>query len=545
MKIKREIVRFADGTVIQTSTLHKQFDYGISYYRKTHGVATLKTSYEVMLGKYYSVKSFDPAQTVLVDVKSRPTFRQFRYYASKVLSKKDREIIKTSKAEYRNNKRITLGSSETDVYAPYDTVEMDAVEFDVSLVDKNNNKISVGRPIVYLMKDVLTRMIIAAGIGFDNNSVIGCTNCFANLNENKEELCRKYDLPFEDKYVWLTGYKPRRLRFDNGSDFISDDLERICGALNIQRDTVPPASGSLKGVIERSFRDAHDKLNHMFEGYGHIKMTYDSKHHEESTLNIDQFTRMFYLYILTYNTTENKGIPLTKDMVEKGIPKIPCEAMKYYLSLMSPQRLPEGDEFLAILLRKGTGKLSGDGITFNNLRYMNFEDEDLFLQMQDLHRKRVPFPLLYDPRTVNLVYYISNDQLKRAPLNLNVKAQYTYQNMTFKEYDDLRKLARKTSAAAEELSLRKRIDAYKQIKETIDSAIKDTKSDKKNLREHREAAKQQRSKEQALEGRISPQEEPKQTTQPTAVETKYDFLKDKSLSPTEKLRLLAMKGLKD
>ncbi len=410
----------------------RKFDYGIQYYKKKNGVSSLTASFEKVLQKYYpEYLSTPPSDDSLKNRNNTPTFRMYQYYANQVLTKKDKEIIKLGRTDYRNNKRVTLGSSETGVYEPYDMAEMDAVEFDVSLVDERDGRICVGRPIVYLMKDVLTRMILAVGIGFDNNSVVGCTNCFANLNEDKSALCREYGIKMEHEYDWLTGYKPRRIRVDNGSDFISNDIERICKDLNIQRDIVPPASGSLKGVVERSFADVHAKMNHFFEGYGHIRKKYDSKHHEEATLNIKEFTKMFYLYVLQYNTTVNTGIPLTRDMTEKGIPQIPAEAMRYYLTLITPQILPKGDEFLAILLKKDDGRLSGNGITFKNLRYMNFDDPDLLAKMEGLHKLRVKFPILYDPRSIDTVYYISNHSLIRAGLNLDVKAQYTYLGMTF------------------------------------------------------------------------------------------------------------------
>ncbi len=61
---------------------------------------------------------------------------------------------------------------------PGDLWEVDECEIDLSLVSVENPSVTVGRPIVYVMIDVYTRMIVAYSVAFDNNSVLGITNCF-------------------------------------------------------------------------------------------------------------------------------------------------------------------------------------------------------------------------------------------------------------------------------------------------------------------------------------------------------------------------------
>ena len=76
----------------------------------------------------------------MLPITERPTFRQFSYYAGKVLSKKDIDIIKTSRREYRNDKRLLLSDSLKGVYGPGDCVEIDECEVDISLVSSVNHE---------------------------------------------------------------------------------------------------------------------------------------------------------------------------------------------------------------------------------------------------------------------------------------------------------------------------------------------------------------------------------------------------------------------
>ena len=92
--------------------------------------------------------------------------------------------------EYRNQKRLLTGTSLNGVSAPCDIVEMDACELDISVVSATDRSKAVGSPVVYFMIDVFSRLILAASISFDNNSILAMTNCLASLVEDKEELLK-------------------------------------------------------------------------------------------------------------------------------------------------------------------------------------------------------------------------------------------------------------------------------------------------------------------------------------------------------------------
>ena len=67
--------------------------------------------------------------------------------------------------------------------------------------------------------------------------------------------------------------------------------QRICNELGIELQIVSGASGSLKGVVEQSFHPMHSRQNEHLEDNGLIENRYDSHHHREATLNIEQYTK--------------------------------------------------------------------------------------------------------------------------------------------------------------------------------------------------------------------------------------------------------------
>ena len=498
-----------EDSFIKTAETIKQFEECEEIYRKSEGKLSISQAYtEYLLQKYYTVTVYEDdgnggikAVTRLREEGEYPSIHQFRWHMAKHLSSQEKQEIKYGRRKYQNDRRALSGSSETGVEMPYGMVEMDAVEFDVSLVDEFNR--TVGRPIIYMMKDVLTRMIIAVSVSFDNNSITGYMNCFANLNEDKKKLCRKYGINDVTDEMWPTGFKPRMMRYDNGSDFVSKRVALLLKDLNIERSTVPPAMGSYKAVIERSFHDAHQQLNHFFAGYGHIKKdAYNANHHKEATLTIDEFAAMFYRYVIQYNTSRNSGIPMTKEMISAGVMSIPSEVMKYYLNYMTPQRLPAGDEFLKLLLDSDTAAVCRQGILYKNLFYKNEEDENLNELINSCIRCRKPLPILYDSRSVDRIYYMSDGILRRAFLNEDIKFQRTYKGLSFPAYLELMKTARKTDKTAKRQTLEKAVEVSLQNKEIVNNAKSNLTPSTKNMRKSREEAKQKRSNALALDDRV-------------------------------------------
>ena len=85
---------------------------------------------------------------------------------------------------------------------------------------------------------------------------------------------------YENRDIWPSNIIPNRVRVDKGAEFRSNQFERICNELGIERNIVLPGCGSLKGIVEQSFRQLHLKQNHHLENHGLITKRHDSKHHQ-------------------------------------------------------------------------------------------------------------------------------------------------------------------------------------------------------------------------------------------------------------------------
>ena len=497
--------------VVLDENVKEYFNEAIKDY-KSGRQKSLRSAYDKMNNIHFTRVEIINGRTeyALLPVTERPTMKQFYNYANKHISKEEKDIIKTSQMEYRNNKRLLTSDSLYGVAGPGDMVEIDACEADVSLVSSLNRNQSVGRPIVYFMIDVYTRVILAVSISFDNNSLLGITSLFLNLAEDKKEFCSKYGINYEDDRLWPSCIIPARIRVDRGAEFKSKEFGRICLALGIEKDIVPGGSGSLKGVVEQSFHQMHSKQNVHLEGRGLIEKRHDSKHHEEATLTLDEYTKMVINFILTHNQQYMETYPITKDMIEKKVRAIPAELWVYGIeSCVSPRPVQSKDQYMFDLMTPIKAKVTRKGIEYKGLRYIS-DDPYLAKCMIKAGNKRIAFEARMDMRSVGAVYYLSGNDLIKAPLNERLTGNADYKHMTMKQWDDY--LKEKNRLKVEGRVYNEELSAYNYL--TNESLVAEaashapeTATDKKHMRPARENEKQRVSSDNRIEKRLWTDEE--------------------------------------
>lgn len=492
MKTGRPSEGCSNGIVI-TPEIEMKFDEAIAYF-KSGRAKTYESAYEWLCVKYYTQTKFINGEliTTFLPATEIPTIRQFRYYVQKNLSEEEVDRIKTSAREQRNNKRLLLSDSVHDVLGPGDLAEMDAVEIDLSLVSEVDPTKVVGRPIVYALIDVYTRMILSVSISFDNNSEIALTNCFLNLAEDKVNYCKKFGIEIT-KEMWVSNIIPRRIRCDRGADFKSKAFQRICSHLGIDRQLVSAATGSLKGTVEQVFRQMHVAQNPHLESKGLITKRYDSNHHKEAVLTISEYTKMLLSYVITHNAKAIDKYPLTKEMIEKGVSNKPFDLWQYGSQKYgAPRPIINKNQFIYDLLTPCKVSLDRKGMKVNGLYYMNWEDEKLIREMYKQQNKVMTLSARYDPRDVGQIYYLRDGELKIATLNDMITGNAEYAGLTYREFQEYQKKKRKIQKESKLQKQTLKNNLFMINQSIVQSADKGKKTyaSSKTLRENRAIEKQ-------------------------------------------------------
>ncbi len=392
----------------------------------------------------------------------RPTYWQFYYYCKKRLSIEEKDAIKTSRAEQRNNNRLLLASSRIDAIRPGWIVEVDAWEADVSIVSQYNPEQCIGRPIVYFMVDVYSRAIVAMSVSLENNSIQGITNLMINLIEEKKKYTSRFGIGEFDENLWPSEFIPHEIRCDRGAEVRSDVFGKICNRLGITRTLEPPAMGSMKGLVEQSFHQLNASIRTALENKGLITKQYDSSHHREAMLTLADFTTMVITFVVTHNEKFIMDFLPSKEMMDdEDFQPIPAVLWKYGCKKYGlPRMINETNrmQYFFDMLPEKTASITRSGIIYNGLRYINHEDTILLRDMYVAKDQRSKIMVRIDPQDVAHLYYIRENKPQIAILNPGYPEQMSYSGLTWPQYEEYRKQLQQWRKEGKAINLQIEVD---------------------------------------------------------------------------------------
>lgn len=479
-----------DGNVAKLLTEEdfENFEKYMNRYLRSE-VSTQMNAYLNMVSDCYSVraKSLDSNGNVIYKkifkpADQTPTYRQFNWYVRTHTTKKKREEAKMTKRVVRNNARVFTGTVMDDVKGPGYMCEVDAQEMDIALVSEEYSEIPVGRPILYIIIDVMSEMILGVSLAMDNNSVVGLTNVLLNLVEDKTALFKTYcntEIQFAEGMtmddVWPTGYRPSILKFDNGSDFISYDISRILKELNIVPRILPAATGSLKPLVEQFFSGIKKDLDDLLEHKGLIRNVYGSKHHEEACLTYSDAMAIVLNHVVAHNCHVIQSYVKSADMKRKKIQASPVNLWKYGMDTMKqPVKFSSRDQVIySIMQPEKSVSLNNQGIHFQGLVYFNASDSALQEMAFDTGRKRIRFEARSDPRDMGHLYYLRDGKLMCASVPERDFRMKSFIGVSRKQFDELNRIDRETRKQGDILNREVRIAKRDKNKAIIDAAAKE------------------------------------------------------------------------
>ena len=461
--------------IIITDDVKAIFDKVLEYYASGRD-KSYKFVYDLMIADYFSdQREIDGGvKYTAFPITERPTYNQFYYYAQKKITADKMGVIKTSRMEYRNNMRLLKSDVQKAAIGPGYITEMDELESDLELVDSKTRTMDIGRAIVYCLIDVYSRLIMAVSVSLENNSVRGFTNCFMFLADDKRKTANRYGLDF-DETMWPSGYLPKIIRSDRGTEYMSNEVGRICNELGITLEPVPPGTGSLKPVVEQSFHQLHCSVNPVTEKHGLITKRKDSGHHKQARLTIQEFTKIVLNCAVAHNTRTIEKFKLTAQQIKDQVYPIPVVLWKYGCEHgLEPKRIINKEQFAWTLMTKESGKISRDGITANGINYLPVEDIDLERRMAAAGKKKVSFECRMDRRIIDKLYYLKDNKLRYCEINMDSTDNAEYAGLMLEDAIALRKARNLLVAKSSRSTAETDFFTAMSTKQTVDDAVRTT-----------------------------------------------------------------------
>lgn len=244
-------------------------------------------------------------------------------------------------------------------------IEVDHTPMDVHIFNPETG-LADGRPYLTLLLDRYSRMPLGLEIGFEPPSEISVMRALRNAIMPKNYIAKEYP---DIDYSWPAYGKPVMLICDNGMEFHSLQLRRMCGELDIDLQFCPKAMPEYKGAVERFLGTLNRDVCHRLPGtsFSNINLRGDYDSVGESRITLDDLKELVHEWIVNiYN-----------QKIHKSTQRTPFALWHDGLLRVEPM-LPESKEQLDLILTTEDERvLSHRGVEFKGL-FFNSADLRLF-----------------------------------------------------------------------------------------------------------------------------------------------------------------------
>ncbi|MDR4888386.1 Mu transposase C-terminal domain-containing protein [Fredinandcohnia sp. QZ13] len=392
----------------------KIFKIAIRLYYEKAEVPDLKFTHDQMLKNFYhqgyhivnSVKSH-----ILPKEEEAPTYRQFVYWFNKEYSVKDKLMMKFGEKDYLLNYRAKTGNATKRAAGPGAIFEIDATVADVYLVSSLARNRIIGRPVVYCVKDVFSRMVVGLYVGLEGPSWIGAMMALENCSLNKKEYCQSLGINNIGSSDWPAHYLPSSITADRG-ELESGNIENYIDGLGIFVKNTPPYRADLKGIIEQHFRTINTKIKKWIPGAVHknYKERGSKDYRLDAKLTLKSFEKIMVLSIIEHNKKLLKDYPLSPDMIKDNITPTPLNLWEWGIKNRYGHLKEISKDLVRLhLMPSGNASIREAGVYFNRRYYSSeYAIKNEWFEAALIKGSKT-ITVSYDPRNINNIYFLKPD----------------------------------------------------------------------------------------------------------------------------------------
>jgi putative transposase len=339
-------------------------------------------------------------QSVEFELNERPTFQQFNYWVGKAI--RPDEIVRKVKGEakFARQNRERFGTNRDQAAGPGGVYQIDATIANIYLRSRLNGDKMIGRPVLYIIIDVYSRLIIGFHVGLSGPSWEVGKMALENAFTEKVSFCAKYGVIITEE-EWPHGV-PDVLTGDRGWDVLGKDAGEAMIGMGSSIKNLPPYRPDLKGLVEGRFEllDANVKW---LPGASHGRDRGDEKHPLDALYTLESFTKLMIGFIRHYNRSFAVNDPPANYAVVNGHIPSPIELWNYGKIFNVPKEIGRA-RVRSNLLHVTKGKESTNGLIVNRLTYMPENDalKHMFYRLGG--RAWRTHTVRWDPRDVATVY---------------------------------------------------------------------------------------------------------------------------------------------
>jgi transposase InsO family protein len=279
-------------------------------------------------------------------------------------NKKEVAIARFGKAHANNVFRMIKG--HLPATRPLDYVEIDNTVVDLYVIDDNIN-LPLGRPILYVVKDRFSGMVLGFFATFSGPSAEGALTAIANSFKSREEIRRRFPSIKND---WPLAGPATVYVTDNGTDFQSIAFKRGIAELGSIQEFCAVRTPWHKASVESFFKDFNQTLLESLPGktFSNVLKRYDYQPERDAVVRFSVFVELLYKWAIDYHNQRphsRKHLSPYQQWVD-GMKDLPLP-------------LPPNPRTIDLMIGEiNSCKASQEGIRFSNLFYSSSELIELY-----------------------------------------------------------------------------------------------------------------------------------------------------------------------
>lgn len=400
---------------------------------------TLKDAYQQMLQESFSptVSDLDGVKVpILLPEDQRPTLRQFCYWYYKERDLKQALLSREGERQVNLHYREVLGDSTQMAPYPGALWQIDSTLADIYLVSSLDRSRIIGRPVLYLVVDVFSRLIVGFSVSLEGPSWLGAALALENATTDKVKFCAEYGITITAQQ-WACQHLCKSLLTDRGSEYLSANATHMVKALGIELSHTPAYRPDWKAVVERLFRLINDEVIHWQPGaVRKPRERGDKDYRFDAIYTLDEFRQMMIHLIIYYNNYHwLSEYPINKAMIADGVEPYACELWEWGIHNYGRPRKETPEIVRLNLLPKAEASITRRGIAFAGLRYTSDSDmvKRWFVEagVKGSWRELIA----YDPRKLDTIY-LRCEQGRRLEACHLLPASKTFTECNLEEVQD-------------------------------------------------------------------------------------------------------------
>lgn len=398
-----------------TDEIKRYFQRGLKKFYETQQKKSLQLTYQLILETYFHIGyefKGDIRVPILPPSEELPTFRQFRYYYETEYKNPIRETkFRQGEINFQLQYREILGNSTDMAFGPGSLYQIDATIVDLYLVSSFDRTRIIGRPVLYLVVDVFSRMIVGMTVLLEGPSWLGAMLALDNALSDKVSFCAEYGIEISPE-KWNCHHPPKAILADRG-EFEGYNADTLVFSLGIIVHNTSPYRADLKAIVERQFRILNEKFVH-FEPGAVIKHRQrgERDYRLDAKLTLNEFRTLMIAHILDHNNNRYlKSYRKDEFMIADKVGRYPVSLWNWGMQNRTAHLRTLPREVVRInLLPRREITVTPQGLHFERELYYSCPALlQAGLMMRKRGRKAPKVTVAYDPRTTDYIYLPSLD----------------------------------------------------------------------------------------------------------------------------------------